>query len=76
MSLCTPTSSGIVGIYSTTERICAKSFRCLGVCMAGRSTLVLGKYVNIIVYLLVDVRFPLCLPARCIEEISLLAPVS
>ena len=30
--------------------------------MAGRSTLVLGKYVNIIVYLLADVRFCLCLP--------------
>ena len=35
-------------MYPTSGRICAKSFRCLEVCMAGRSTLVLCKYANTI----------------------------
>ena len=49
VSLCTPTANDIVGIHIASGRICAKSFRCLGVCTAGRSTLVLGKYANMIV---------------------------
>ena len=60
-NLCAPAANDIVRIHISSERICAKSFRCLQVCMANRSTLVLCKYANIIVYLLADVSFRLCL---------------
>ena len=47
MSLCTPTAHEIVEIHITSGMICAKPFRCLEVCMAGRSTLALCKHANI-----------------------------